>query len=812
MIKIDHEGSIYCTAAIVACTALSRLATQAITVQRPPGYLENNEAGTGDGASMLVATHQNAMEWHLFTGSRAVVDTLLNKTMFAIPPHQTALTGPVVVARWLRLAHALQLLAMTFTAAQKGWDGVCLVVLLALNAIGRWRMREGSLASWWLAVEGVSRLPTHDDVWRILQDAIGFRYPDGQKPTRPFWTRDATEGFTDILDTFYKDLSPDKRLENAKNLCREWCILIADPNGHWELLNQAFAERLHIHFDSIKEPPGHYVRQATELLARLSTAKFTHYNPDDETSCAELDPRYFTSQEAPRVIQNLNLVSLVDTNTIRVVLWFLVTEGLTAGSLERYLFFLTEQLEAALHLSVGNGVGPTQLLLIRAFLWKSWQRATILFRWYILDRKLNVGGRLAGDTFAAAISRHHKRLAASVGHPLVVAVPQSSEIPPYMCQWAFELLRTNRATSATDFSHFLHRYNQAFGSLPARCVPIPTTADSFQQCPGQSPAQCRRFTGAVIKDQSVHAAFCGGSCQRLYWDKECYVSVREGARAVALDMAEDGLLKYCSASETTMAISHVWSHGQGGRPENVESSTGFNSCLHQKYSAIARRFGCQSYWMDTPCIPEDHDLRKEAIKNINQVFEASQFTLVCDRDIMTIDVRKRHDDMIGTYESLLAALLVCDWNARAWTLLEGYQGRENIHLLCKDDEIIRLADIIDVVHRAGDIVLGNMCLAMDHLIPLRGPRIKDPQDKRFSVEQSGRLLSHRHASRTGDEIVIWSLLRGGLFNTAEDFWRNHSTVIQTGFLISDAPRISDVPGMGWAPARPDLPPATDVVS
>lgn len=125
-------------------------------MQRPPGYLENNEAGTGDGASMLVTTHQNAMEWHLFTGSRAVVDTLLNKTMFAIPPHQTALTGPVVVARWLRLAHALQLLAMTFTAAQKGWDGVCLVVLLALNAIGRWRMREGSLASWWLAVEGVS--------------------------------------------------------------------------------------------------------------------------------------------------------------------------------------------------------------------------------------------------------------------------------------------------------------------------------------------------------------------------------------------------------------------------------------------------------------------------------------------------------------------------------------------------------------------------------------------------------------------------------------------------------------------------------
>ncbi|KAF4544529.1 Peptidase family m3 [Lasiodiplodia theobromae] len=140
----------YGTAAIVTCSATSRFATQSIAVQRPPGYLENNEHG-GDGACMLVATHQNATEWHLFTGERAIVDTLLNKTMFTIPHQQAA--GPVAV--WLRLANVLQLLAMTFTAAQKDWDGVCLVALLVLSVISRWRLREGSLAGRWLADAGV---------------------------------------------------------------------------------------------------------------------------------------------------------------------------------------------------------------------------------------------------------------------------------------------------------------------------------------------------------------------------------------------------------------------------------------------------------------------------------------------------------------------------------------------------------------------------------------------------------------------------------------------------------------------------------
>ena len=42
--------------------------------------------------------------------------------------------------------------------------------------------------------------------------------------------------------------------------------------------------------------------------------------------------------------------------------------------------------------------------------------------------------------------------------------------------------------------------------------------------------------------------------------------------------------------------------------------------------------------MDTPCIPENHELQGEAITNINKVFYESKVTLVCDRDLMDIDI------------------------------------------------------------------------------------------------------------------------------------------------------------------------------
>ncbi len=138
----------YGTAAIVICSVISELLAQGIAIRRPSGYLRNNE---NHDAYMLVASHENATEWHLYIGDRAIIDTLLNKPMFVVPEGRFT----HIIANWFRWAHVLQLTAMTFVAAQKGWDGVCLVVLLAVHWFFCWSLRGRTLAEDWLKRESV---------------------------------------------------------------------------------------------------------------------------------------------------------------------------------------------------------------------------------------------------------------------------------------------------------------------------------------------------------------------------------------------------------------------------------------------------------------------------------------------------------------------------------------------------------------------------------------------------------------------------------------------------------------------------------
>lgn len=111
----------YGTAVIVLSRATSRIACHCLPIERPPGYLVNNEIHD---ACMLTATHENASSWFLYTGDRVIVDWLLNKTMISVRPSSTALY------HYFRFSHLLQLFVMTYVAAQKGWDGVCLFCLM----------------------------------------------------------------------------------------------------------------------------------------------------------------------------------------------------------------------------------------------------------------------------------------------------------------------------------------------------------------------------------------------------------------------------------------------------------------------------------------------------------------------------------------------------------------------------------------------------------------------------------------------------------------------------------------------------------
>ncbi|KAK0644228.1 hypothetical protein B0T16DRAFT_417357 [Cercophora newfieldiana] len=141
----------YGTTAVLLCATVSNVAASfLVTVARPPGYLENNDPGSP--GSMLAAPHQNALEWDLFIGDRGVIDSLMNKSLFWIPPTR----GTTLFGRWLQIGDALQLAAMTFTAAQKGWDGVCMAGLLLVTwLIEIYNGRDTNLVQDWLRQEGV---------------------------------------------------------------------------------------------------------------------------------------------------------------------------------------------------------------------------------------------------------------------------------------------------------------------------------------------------------------------------------------------------------------------------------------------------------------------------------------------------------------------------------------------------------------------------------------------------------------------------------------------------------------------------------
>ena len=610
----------------------------------------------------------------------------------------------------------------------------------------------------------------------------------------------------------------DARRERATTLCKTYVSLLHNPSDHLERLDAAFSELVTCNFYLVK-PPEEIIQQACGILTRLPEMPSEFYQCRSK-SYSQIRHEYFcTGQE--RRWETLKVVQFVDTVTIRLALRISMNESIwEAGVYGDLLNTIAELLEAAINVSKLETSAISEWFLLKAFLWTAWQRCLMLHFFYVLNVQLSIGYDSVRNKYltlrGASIVRDNiiNMSAARKGRQ-----EQDPKIAPYMCRWALELLRTDRASMALDFRHLHERYSDLFGNRQPRC--IKTLHETTQPCEGDSPYKCTRFQGLKIDDQSAHTANCAGNCDRLFWNEDSYRKT-QGARAVNLGQVQGNLLGYCTASSNTMAISHVWSHGQGGRPELGE--TGFNRCLHNRYSTIAQSFGCDSYWMDTPCIPQDHQLRLEAIRKINSVFAGSKLTLICDRDLMDIDIENLTIDL---QESILATLLVCDWNVRAWTLLEAMRARHNVHLLFRNNKVLPAKTLLENLCREGSIDLVILSLTSQHLIPaqslpsldISSPAIHDRAKGYVRIEEAACLLNHRHASRLGDEVMIWSLLCGEApFDNAVDLWKSRvqkrvlqsktfwpqtQYIINSAFLVSTTPRLKNA-GMSWAPCRPDL--------
>ena len=599
----------------------------------------------------------------------------------------------------------------------------------------------------------------------------------------------------------------EEQASRRENFCSKLYNQVLDPEGHVSRLDQVFSSLVPCNFEP-KLPTQTILDRVCQILTRL---------PGRTTELPDMPPvlpsGYFTLSDGHtigRAWDSLQAASHISTNILRATLHIVMFPLNGHQSLNKVLDTFAEILETAngRFSTAKSEIAKQRWFVVRTFLWTSWQRILMIFFHGYFEHNVKWG------------FSDHDGISLNLRRPSPVPTHSYQEISrrfttsaksSYMCGWAFELLRNDPVSIGMDFRRFHERYSSIFGNRSGRCMP-----NSGLSCQGDDPDMCQRFKGMEVRNQSAHDYRCRGDCRGLTWDEESYRSVG-GGRAVSLDEENQatGILRYCTASGKTLAISHVWSHGQGGRPEGLP---GFNECLHRRYVAIAKTFDCDSYWMDTPCIPEDHQLRAEAISNINAIFEKSKVTLVCDRDLMAIDAT---DLSIRVRESILVTALVCDWNLRQWTFLEAFQGRSSVYVLCKNNVTVPLRETVEIVHRQGCIDIALFLLTAPHLLPSstgqQQKSSKRPQkdiyscrDGFLSLETGGSLLSHRAASRPGDDVVIWSLLIDfKVHNDAESLWRSSiGRVVSTSYLLSSAPRLT-VPGFRWAPASPTAKLASD---
>lgn len=147
---------LYGTFAATVLSAIFQVIRCLIIVQPSSSYLLDNEQGKVPGC-MLVASHQNASTWILFCGERGIVDGILNKNMiYSVESRFRWRAGLHTLIFSLRSLGVLQLLALTFVAAQRGWDGVGLLIFVVFAGLTESVIqKENDLADGWAKRYGV---------------------------------------------------------------------------------------------------------------------------------------------------------------------------------------------------------------------------------------------------------------------------------------------------------------------------------------------------------------------------------------------------------------------------------------------------------------------------------------------------------------------------------------------------------------------------------------------------------------------------------------------------------------------------------
>lgn len=149
------------------------------------------------------------------------------------------------------------------------------------------------------------------------------------------------------------------------------------------------------------------------------------------------------------------------------------------------------------------------LYVLKSLLWSAWQRSIMLYFSYIIGVQLWHGCSPKWSSKLAV--RGVKRLI-----ELEVRSYRGDDVP-YLCNSAFELLRTSRSSLALDFRGLIDRFDSQFPNAKGRCI-----KNSDLSCKSGELHSCQRFTKAGTRAQSFHAGDCNAKCPRIRWDEASY--------------------------------------------------------------------------------------------------------------------------------------------------------------------------------------------------------------------------------------------------------------------------------------------------
>jgi Heterokaryon incompatibility protein (HET) len=223
---------------------------------------------------------------------------------------------------------------------------------------------------------------------------------------------------------------------------------------------------------------------------------------------------------------------------------------------------------------------------------------------------------------------------------------------------------------------------------------------------------------------------------------------------------ETALVPY-QPGEAYVAVSHVWSHGLGGSADDGLPRCRLEELIRIFDDAATVRFNqlgeplvdagmrAQKFWIDTLCIPKDHDLKMRSITIMDKIYKNASAVLVIDANLRCLPFRS------SSFEQITIQYLLSDWNLRLWTFQEAYLSKKLLILF--KDGVFPLEALNNKRGESASFTTLTSCC--------RGEIIRMSHDYRNTLQGShlfaiSYLLTGRHSSDITDEPLVISTLLG----------------------------------------------------